>query len=338
VIRRVAATQLAWAIRLGVAALVTPALGPVAAAELGALTQQLVWEVGQGTADWWRRRRRCSPRAPGGRDVRGNGHELVAVGGVGSAPGAGGATFALPARSLGYDPGDVTWFTYGDATRSVPSDSWTGVDRAAARLAADLRARARERPGIPVDLVGHSLGGVVIEAFLKEHYAGHEKEYPRLGRVVTLASPHGGSALAGRFVSYATVPLLGRLLDAVADVAGTIPPSSPTARDVAPGSATLRRLRSRPLPAGVAVTTIGAVDDVIVTADRTRLAGAEHVVVNPRGVGDHAAIVASEAGLAAARLALSGRPPPCESLATMLRARVEPYAIARAIGKVGAFR
>lgn len=56
--------------------------------------------------------------------------------------------------------------------------------------AARLHAFAARVPGDVVHFVGHSLGGVVIRATL------HGFDLNRPGRVVTLGSPHGGSAAA----------------------------------------------------------------------------------------------------------------------------------------------
>lgn len=69
--------------------------------------------------------------------------------------------------------------------------------------AARLRRFIDERcPRRPVHLVGHSLGGLVIRSLLHA--------YPELpvGRVVTLATPHQGSAVARRLAACA----LGRAL------------------------------------------------------------------------------------------------------------------------------
>jgi pimeloyl-ACP methyl ester carboxylesterase len=73
---------------------------------------------------------------------------------------------------------DVRYFSYP----SVRGD----LRENAARLNAFLEAI-----GAPViHLVGHSLGGIVIRALFQFH------PQQRPGRVVTLASPHGGSAVA----------------------------------------------------------------------------------------------------------------------------------------------
>ena len=100
---------------------------------------------------------------------------------------------------------------------------------------------------MPVDLVGHSQGGVVIETFLKRHYAAAPSAYPPLGRVVTLAAPHQGVTLAARAHSLARFPGVERVLDELAHAVGQPGPSSGTVADLRRGSPLLRELRRTPL-------------------------------------------------------------------------------------------
>ncbi|HVM41282.1 MAG TPA: peptidoglycan DD-metalloendopeptidase family protein [Acidimicrobiia bacterium] len=312
-----------WATRWAARALTTVLTRP-ALARVGLLAGELLWHTGRGVSDWWRPRRRCSrspaPPAP-------TRHHLVAVAGLGSRldTGSRGKSFDLPVHALGYQPGRVEWFSYADAASYRPAHTWAGVEPAAARLAADLASRRHSRT--PVDLVGHSQGGVVIEAFLKLHHRGNEHRYPPIGRVVTIASPHAGSALAGRISELADEPGVGTVLGWVSAATGQASPHSTSVTDLAPRSSLLRRLRAVPLPAGVPVTTVGAVGDAIVTADRTRLPGAAHVVVDPRGFSDHSSVVDDPETIDAVRRALAGAPPRCRNVLETVRARVEPFAI-----------
>lgn len=286
------------------------------------LSIPLVWEAGQGVRDWWALRENCSPGAPPAAGFPGTGNHLVAVAGVNSSSRPGGSANALVPSEVGYRNEDVTWFSYdaGGGPYSA-EDTWDGPEAAAARLADQLRAFARRRPGRFVDLIGHSLGGVVVEAFLKDHYTGHERDYPPLGKVVTLAAPHRGAPLA----ALADRLPLGPFGDA--SLGGLPPRDSGTARQLAEGSQFLAHLAAEPLPSGVDVTTMGGVDDLLVPADQTVLDGAVNVVVDPAGFSDHGAILSEEDPLAAVRLALAGLPPPCRSLPEAVRNRVEPRAI-----------
>jgi 8-oxo-dGTP pyrophosphatase MutT (NUDIX family) len=72
--------------------------------------------------------------------------------------------------------------------------SYPSVRRSRRQNADALRAFVEERRADVVHFVGHSLGGVIIQALLAD--------YPKPGRVVTLGSPHRGSAVAVRLSRY----------------------------------------------------------------------------------------------------------------------------------------
>jgi pimeloyl-ACP methyl ester carboxylesterase len=65
------------------------------------------------------------------------------------------------------------------------------MDRKAAHVAASLRAIAAETGADSLDVLAHSQGGVIVRAAAKDHAC-----LPLLGNVVTLGSPHQGTALA----------------------------------------------------------------------------------------------------------------------------------------------
>jgi hypothetical protein len=158
-----------------------------------------------------------------------NPNHLVVLSGLGSSSDAS----PLDVGHLGYDPRDVTRFSYaGTASadhRSGPSppsavplpigphptsssdprggrlrdqapfgavDTWAGIDQAAHRLRDLLREQARREPGRAVDLFGHSMGGVVIVWYLTELHDPYDRSLPPIGHVVTVASPHRGSDVA----------------------------------------------------------------------------------------------------------------------------------------------
>lgn len=266
-------------------------------AELGAGTTGVLSAVGAGLRDWTGQDGCSSSAPPAPRTTH-----LLVVAGLNSSTRADGSTNALHPEDLGYARGQVTWFSYArDGGSYVRGDTTVGPEVAAARLAAQLRALARRHPGRTVDLLGHSQGGVVIEAFLKDHLAGHEDDYPPIETVVTLAAPHRGATLAA----------LG----------------GEGVRDLAEESPVLARLGGTPLPPDLAVTTIGATGDVFVPAGQTVLAGADHVVVDPAGPADHHTVLTDPGAMAAVRLALAGRPPPCRTLPEAVRDRVVPEVI-----------
>ena len=77
--------------------------------------------------------------------------------------------------------------------RRTPGRIWSGRRTA---CATSSRAFARAHPGREVDLVAHSQGGVVVDAFLELAYDPADPTLPPLGTVVTLSSPHQGAPLA----------------------------------------------------------------------------------------------------------------------------------------------
>src|SRR5439155_5551458 len=104
-------------------------------------------------------------------------------------------TVALDVHGLGYhaDEGEVRYFSYAsDGGAYAKDDTHRPIEQSAALLAAQLRAMQREQPGREVDLIGHSQGGLVIDAFLAGQYRAGDRSFPPLGNVVNLLSPTGG--------------------------------------------------------------------------------------------------------------------------------------------------
>ena len=81
-----------------------------------------------------------------------------------------------------------------------------------------------------------------------------------------------------------------------------------------------RSLDETPLPDQIELRTVGGTDDFIVPSSNSTFSGADsHVVVNPKGPNDHAAITADPAATHAVGLALEGRAPPCTGLLAFMR-------------------
>lgn len=123
-----------------------------------------------------------------------------------------------------------------------------GLDGFAETLHARIEALCRETGAARVALVGHSSGGLVCRAYAGRHGTA------RIGRLVTLGSPHHGSGLARLG--------LGR-----------------SAREMAPGSPWLVRLAAGPtVPPGM-LTVWSATDDFVAPPESGRLAGAREIVL-----------------------------------------------------------
>jgi hypothetical protein len=302
-------------------------LGPVLE-DLHSMASRLVAYLRAGT-DCTNPKAAAAPVPGGG----GSGHLLFAVGGINSHTDTRtGATFGLDASALGYHRDEVGWFSYragGGPYRA--SDTWTDLVAQGRELRDQLRAFARAHQGREVDLVAHSQGGVVVDAFLELAYDPSDPTLPPLGTVVTLASPHQGAPLAEVAADVRASPAGRALLDGAEDLAGdALPPSGGTStRQLDPRSALMRQLRKRDLPDRMELTSVAGIDDGVVPGVSTVKRGARSVTTDPAGIGDHSAIVSDRVAMTAARLALEQRPPACVGLAEGIRGAVEPVLIRR---------
>ncbi len=110
-----------------------------------------------------------------------------------------------------------------------------------------------EKSGRRVDLVGHSLGGLVSRSLAQKH-----PEYVR--KVITLGSPHKGT-----YVAY-----LGLF--------------TKSGRQMIPGSSYLREINSMPLPETVQFYSIYSLRDMaIIPHDSARLEGAINIPIENLG-------------------------------------------------------
>jgi len=121
-----------------------------------------------------------------------------------------------------------------------------------------------------VHLVGHSLGGLVIRQYLHDYHA--TADGPRIGRSVTLGTPHNGSIVARRLATLSGLrQLLGRSVDDGLD--GCLPPW--------PDNHELGVIAgSKPVGLGRLLPVLTGANDGTVAVAETRLAGAaDHITV-----------------------------------------------------------
>ncbi|HMF04952.1 MAG TPA: peptidoglycan DD-metalloendopeptidase family protein [Acidimicrobiia bacterium] len=289
-------------------------------------------DVAGGAVDWWRHRRECSDASSSANGTGGSGHLLMAVGGIDSVGAPDDPTFGLDTRALGYHDDEVTYFSYAPGGGAYsPAQTHGDLRRAGLGLAEQLKRMQREHPGREVDLIAHSQGGVVVDVFLQNDYDARDPEYPPIGTVVTLSSPHEGAPLATAAADWRRSPVGDALIDAAQ---GRIPVASadaPSVRQLDEHSHFLRALWNDRLPDHVDFTTIGATDDVLVPATQIDVADATKVVVDVGGdpLGDHADIPHDPGALGVVRAALEGRPPPCVGVAEGVRGVLVPTVITR---------
>jgi triacylglycerol esterase/lipase EstA (alpha/beta hydrolase family) len=256
----------------------------------------------------------------------------MVVAGISSAGRAGdrGPTVGLDVHALGYQAGEVHYFSYAsDGGPYHPDDTYGPIHEAALALDRQLRDLQLREPGREVDLIAHSQGGVVVDEFLKNVYKPADPALPPLGTVVTLSSPHQGAPLATAADDVRSTPLGTKVLGEIGARLPAPPPNSPAVRDLSERSPTIRRLQRAPLPDQIDFTTIGATEDVVVPADHIGVAGARATVVPVEALSEHTAITTDPDALRAVRAALEGRPPPCVGIVTALRAAIAPVVISR---------
>jgi peptidase M23-like protein/putative serine esterase DUF676 len=267
--------------------------------------------------EWWRQRRHCTPAGVPAPRLHER-HVAVLVAGFGSSS-AKAAVWHVPTAALGYAPDDVARFSYrgGTTAEHAYSAADSAIDiRASGRRLAQLLERLRaEHPGVPIDILAHSQGGLVTRAALAYEFDRGDRRLPPLGAVVTLGSPHHGTDGATAVAMMRHSPGGRAVLGAVGEVPGVPDLGSVSLQQMAEPSAFIRKLNSRPIPRGVRFTSIGARGDAVVPAGHTRLAGANNVTVRVAGaVSDHDQLPGSPAAQREIALALAGLPPTCRTL------------------------
>ncbi|MBI2317098.1 MAG: alpha/beta fold hydrolase [Betaproteobacteria bacterium] len=131
---------------------------------------------------------------------------------------------------------------------------FAGIDHYVAALAERIEGILAATGATKLVIVGHSMGGLLLRAYLRAHGAG------RVALGITLGTPHHGTAIALRGFGA-------------------------NARQMAPGSGWLRELaRAEPgAPAAPLVSIWSRHDNVVVPQESARLEGAENIALE--GIG-----------------------------------------------------
>lgn len=313
-------------------------------------------EVTSAIERWRRSRSSCTPPGtpagpPGRRRV------AVLVAGLGSTSESA-SVDEVDVDGLGYAPGDVVRFSYsggripdpGDDERfsGIPANPYAAADTmgdlrsAGARLALLLSQVAHANPGVAMDVIAHSQGGVVTRLALTE---GHQVPV-ELQTVVTLGTPHGGSDLA---TTAAALRVLGRPTGTVetqlAPLAG-FDPSHPAIRGLAETSDVVTSLEgtdvAAPSPDGtlrdVNFVSIAARGDLVVPVPRTVVDGEPHAVVPMVGPSVHSELPGAPEATREIALAVAGMGPTCASLADAVADAAAGQAISIAADAYGMSR
>ena len=227
--------------------------------------------------------------------------------------------------ALGYDGTDVARFSYAGgrvpgvgALTGVPTSEYgpedANGDLAAAgeRLADLLDAIGAAHPGVPVDVIAHSQGGIVARLALAER----DPADPPVTNLVTLASPHHGADVATANALLGTTTV-GEVAQGGADwvSGGSTDGTSTAAAQLSEISGLLAALNDQPLPAGTRMTSIAARGDLTVAGLQSSLDGATNVMVPLDGVSAHSELPGSALAEREMALALAGQGPTCRDLA-----------------------
>ncbi len=293
---------------------------------------------------WHDEQQRCTPAdvatpAPTGRRI------AVLVGGLGSSSDRA-AVDRVDSASLGYAPTDVVRFSYRggvvprpDATGPLgslhsstyaPIDTEVDLHESSGRLVALLDAVAVAAPGVPVDVIAHSQGGLVVRLALVR--IGRPVV---LGTVVTLGTPHQGADLATAVAAIDPRSVEGQTLGSAARAVGLdLDLTRPSIEQLGETSSVVAEL-ARPVPEGVHLVSVGASGDVVVPDVRTFVDRADHVTVHLAGPHAHDLLPADPATTREIALAVAGAPPTCAELTRGLTDVVVSHLIAEGEDALG---
>jgi pimeloyl-ACP methyl ester carboxylesterase len=237
----------------------------------------------------------------------------VLVGGLGSATGHA-SVLAVDTKALGYDQRHVIEFSYrADGKPYGPADTQVDINASGAVLAHTLRRIRAANPGVPIDVIAHSQGGLVARVAISEPNA------PHVDTVVTLATPHRGANLATAGATIATSERGRALLDEGGRVVGGgTNPLSVSVGQMSANSDFIRSLDNKHIPMGTRAVSIGVRGDLVVPSSRAHWNGADNTVVDMGHLVDpldHSRLPASPAARREIGLAIAGLRPTCRSIA-----------------------
>lgn len=267
--------------------------------------------------------RGCTPATEAPPPPSGARRIVVLVGGLGSSTG-GGAILDVDTASLGYAPDDVVQFSYNGDRPYDPADTGQDIRVSADHLVALLTRLRAEHPGVTVDLIAHSQGGLVVREALTSGYSDLDPSFPPIGSVVTLGTPHRGTDLATALTVVGATESGQLAQSAVAFLGVTgVDPKATSITQMAETSDFIRELNERPIPPGIRMTSIAASNDLVVPNIHSHVDGAHNVVVFPAHDGgvslqEHDALPGSVGAHREIALALAGRPPTCRTLGESL--------------------
>jgi pimeloyl-ACP methyl ester carboxylesterase len=287
------------------------------------------WRIQQGN---------CTPTSAS-IPIRSEQRVAVLVSGLGTGSGSNSA-WEIDTGTLGYDSTDVVRFSYAggrapddsNPARAALSptlvtafdaiDSQQSIDDSAARLADLLESVAAARPGIPIDVLAHSQGGIVARlAIGRSEAGGHLPE--GVENLVTIGTPHGGAPLATGIETLRTVPGGDAPLAIIrsSGAADELDDRHPAISQLSETSAIIAEIRDRPMPDQVRFVSLGAAGDLVVPGTVTADSAAESHRILPSSIGAqaHGDLASDPRTTREIGLAVAGMPLGCQSLGEAAR-------------------
>jgi hypothetical protein len=250
----------------------------------------------------------------------------VLVAGLGSTD-TEGAIDDLDTGALGYEAADVERFSYeGGVTPGSPghpagvevhpyakADSEQDLRLVGERLADLVEDLASAVPGVPIDLMAHSQGGLVARLAVEELRRRGEDDL--VGLLATIATPHHGADLATAARAASLGPFGDPVIDAIEGRSGL---DQAAAAQLSEAGDLIAHLEATPLPEHLRAVSIAARSDYVVASPQAALDGATNVIVPVAGLRPHDAVPGDPHTTRALTLALAGRAPACRGLADAL--------------------
>ncbi len=303
----------------------------------------------RAVVEWVEQRFDCTPASapvplPSGRRI------AVVVSGLGTGS-DGNSAWEIDTATLGYGPDDVVRFSYqgGQAppAQSGPSpsegatvevrvaepddggladipvhpftaaDSQQDLEVSADRLEVLLATVARAEPGVPIDVIAHSQGGVVARLGVVE--AGAAGTLPTtVENLVTVGTPHQGAPLAtgALALQQSATGRVGLGVLRAADVVPDLDDRLPATTQLSETSPVLEHMRELEIPPGVRFTSLGGAGDITVpgTATADPQADTHLLIPTPVGIDAHGDLTTMPETTREIGLAVAGKGPTCQSV------------------------
>jgi hypothetical protein len=234
-------------------------------------------------------------------------------GGSGGGGGPGASSLVGLDTTWAHDPGldDIPVHPYDKA------ESQQSVDESAQRLQDLLTQVAAAEPGVPIDVMGHSQGGIVARLGVVEAGA-HGTLPPTVENLVTVGSPHQGVPLATAVDALHQTDAGREVVTTIRDtgVLDGVDDRFPAPAQLSEASPLIEHLHDTPIPDGVRFTTLGASGDPVVpgTATDDPQADTHRLIPTDPYPAAHGDLTKMPETTREIRLAIAGLGPTCQSL------------------------